>query len=192
MSLEVYGESLSSRMFLGTAQYPSPSILADAVRASGAEVVTVSLRREQAQGQAGGRYEQQVKKDQISAAALPPTEEGQHQRDKADINKILLKRVAGEAGDVVAKGAGQQQVKPLGRRKRVVGQEIKTSILGAVGKLLEFQSGQELGGGQQQPTANHDRHQQAGLEGVANLVAIRTGALKKIGRNSIETIARGR
>ena len=53
MSLEVYGESLSSRMFLGTAQYPSPSILADAVRASGAEVVTVSLRREQAQGQAG-------------------------------------------------------------------------------------------------------------------------------------------
>ena len=31
---------------LGTAQYPSPAILAEAVRASGAGVVTVSLRRE--------------------------------------------------------------------------------------------------------------------------------------------------
>jgi thiazole synthase len=56
MPLEVYGETLASRLFLGTAQYPSPSILADAVRASGTQVVTVSLRREQAQGQAGGRF----------------------------------------------------------------------------------------------------------------------------------------
>jgi thiazole synthase len=56
MPLEVYGETLASRLFLGTAQYPSPSILAESVRASGTQVVTVSLRREQAQGQAGGRF----------------------------------------------------------------------------------------------------------------------------------------
>jgi len=71
MSLEVYGESLSSRMFLGTAQYPSPSILADAVRASGAEVVTVSLRREQAQGQAGGRFWSLIR--ELGVRVLPNT-----------------------------------------------------------------------------------------------------------------------
>lgn len=41
-----YGVSLSSRLLLGTARYPSPAILAGAVKASGTEVVTVSLRRE--------------------------------------------------------------------------------------------------------------------------------------------------
>ncbi len=46
--MELYGVELSSRLLLGTAQYPSPAILGDAVRAAGAEVVTVSLRREAA------------------------------------------------------------------------------------------------------------------------------------------------
>jgi thiazole synthase len=41
-----YGIELKSRLLLGTARYPSPKILADAIQASGAEVVTVSLRRE--------------------------------------------------------------------------------------------------------------------------------------------------
>lgn len=44
--LTFYGVELTSRLLLGTAQYPSPAILADAARASGAEVLTVSLRRE--------------------------------------------------------------------------------------------------------------------------------------------------
>ncbi|OWU84305.1 thiazole synthase [Oceanicola sp. 22II-s10i] len=48
-----YGVPLTSRLMLGTAQYPSPQILRDAVAASGAEVVTVSLRRE---GAAGGAF----------------------------------------------------------------------------------------------------------------------------------------
>jgi len=42
------GRDLQSRMLLGTARYPSPAVLAEAVRRSGAEVVTVSLRREAA------------------------------------------------------------------------------------------------------------------------------------------------
>ncbi|EKF19316.1 thiazole synthase [Nitratireductor pacificus] len=54
--LRVYGETLSSRLFLGTAQYPSPSVMAEAVRASGIDLVTVSLRRETAGGRAGGRF----------------------------------------------------------------------------------------------------------------------------------------
>jgi thiazole synthase len=44
--MEFYGVTLASRLLLGTSQYPSPAILAEAVRASGAGIVTVSLRRE--------------------------------------------------------------------------------------------------------------------------------------------------
>lgn len=51
--MEVYGVELTSRLLLGTAHYPSPAILADAVRASGTQVVTVSLRREAGGGTAG-------------------------------------------------------------------------------------------------------------------------------------------
>ncbi|MCB1042835.1 MAG: thiazole synthase [Acidobacteria bacterium] len=45
---------VDSRMLLGTAQYPSPKILSDAIHASGASIVTVSLRR-QAPQQGGGQ-----------------------------------------------------------------------------------------------------------------------------------------
>ena len=44
--MKLYDVELASRLLLGSARYPSPAILADAVRASGTEVVTVSLRRE--------------------------------------------------------------------------------------------------------------------------------------------------
>ena len=52
----VYGESLPSRMMIGTALYPSPAILAESVRASNAGIVTVSLRREQARGRTGEHF----------------------------------------------------------------------------------------------------------------------------------------
>lgn len=48
-----YGIELASRLMLGTAQYPSPAVLSEAIRASGAEVVTVSLRRESGSRLAG-------------------------------------------------------------------------------------------------------------------------------------------
>jgi thiazole synthase len=51
--MQVYGTALGSRLLLGTAQYPSPAILAAAVRAAGTEVVTVSLRRESGATRAG-------------------------------------------------------------------------------------------------------------------------------------------
>lgn len=41
-----YGVELENPLMLGTAQYPSPAILAEAFLASGAAVATVSLRRE--------------------------------------------------------------------------------------------------------------------------------------------------
>jgi thiazole synthase len=52
----VYGTQLASRLLLGTALYPSPQIMADAVKASRAGIVTVSLRREQARGRTGERF----------------------------------------------------------------------------------------------------------------------------------------
>lgn len=44
--MDFYGTPLGSRLLLGTAQYPSPQVLADSVKSSGADIVTVSLRRE--------------------------------------------------------------------------------------------------------------------------------------------------
>ena len=55
------GEKLSSRLFIGSAGYPSPAILAEAVRASEAEVITVSLRRENAQERAGQKFWEHIR-----------------------------------------------------------------------------------------------------------------------------------
>ena len=44
-TLKVYGTELSSRFLLGSAGYPSPQVLADSITASGAQVVTVGLKR---------------------------------------------------------------------------------------------------------------------------------------------------
>ncbi|WP_298971683.1 thiazole synthase [uncultured Roseobacter sp.] len=48
-----YGKEIASRLMLGTAQYPSPAILADAFRRSDAGIATVSVRREAGGEQAG-------------------------------------------------------------------------------------------------------------------------------------------
>lgn len=53
-----YQAELQSRLLLGTARYPSPAVLLQAIKASGTEVVTVSLRREASSdpnGQTGGQ-----------------------------------------------------------------------------------------------------------------------------------------
>src|SRR5258708_38691001 len=51
-----YGVELGSRLLLGTARYPSPAVLERAIKASGAEGVTVSLRREGGSGRAGQSF----------------------------------------------------------------------------------------------------------------------------------------
>ncbi len=43
--LEIAGERFRSRILVGTAGYPSRQVMLDAIAASGAEIVTVSLRR---------------------------------------------------------------------------------------------------------------------------------------------------
>lgn len=51
-----YGVDLSSRLLLGTSQYPSPKVLADAVTAARTGIVTVSLRRESARERSGQAF----------------------------------------------------------------------------------------------------------------------------------------
>jgi thiazole synthase len=55
--MEVYGTEVTSRLLLGTAQYPSPKVLADAIKASGSDIITVSLRRETADGTGAGFWD---------------------------------------------------------------------------------------------------------------------------------------
>lgn len=45
-SWQVYDTELQSRLFIGTALYASPQVMLDAVRASKAQVITLSLRRQ--------------------------------------------------------------------------------------------------------------------------------------------------
>ncbi len=54
--MRLYDKDFTSRLLLGTARYPSPAILAKAVKGSGAEIITVSLRREQAGLRSGQEF----------------------------------------------------------------------------------------------------------------------------------------
>ena len=51
--LKLYDTELRSHLLLGTARYPSPAVLTEAVKTSNTEVVTVSLRRESGSEKAG-------------------------------------------------------------------------------------------------------------------------------------------
>ena len=68
---DFYGTTLANEFMLGTAQYPSPAILADAFKRSGASVATVSLRRESGTDRAGQRFWQLIK--DLNVHLLPNT-----------------------------------------------------------------------------------------------------------------------
>ena len=70
-ALIFYGQSFASRLLLGTSQYPSPQVLGDSVRASGAGIVTVALRRESARERAGQRFWELIK--ELGVKVLPNT-----------------------------------------------------------------------------------------------------------------------
>jgi thiazole synthase len=55
-ALAFYGANVASRLILGTSLYPSPQVMADAIKASGAGIVTVSLRREGARDRTGQKF----------------------------------------------------------------------------------------------------------------------------------------
>ncbi len=89
--MQLYGEEIGSRLLLGTAQYPSPQILAEAVKASGTEIITVSLRREGADG-AGTGFWQLLK--ELGVKILPNTA-GCHTAKEAVTTAQMAREVFG-------------------------------------------------------------------------------------------------
>jgi thiazole synthase len=71
MPFHIGGVELESRFFLGTAGYPSPQVLQQAIAASGAQVVTVGLKRQLAQAGAPGDFYRLIQ--QSGARLLPNT-----------------------------------------------------------------------------------------------------------------------
>ena len=69
--MQFYDKEINNRLFLGTAQYPSPAILADAVRGSKVDIVTVSLRRESGAERAGQDFWNLI--SDLDVSVLPNT-----------------------------------------------------------------------------------------------------------------------
>ena len=68
---QAYGVDLESRLLLGTARYPSLAIMAEAVAASGADVLTVGLRRQSPEQLGGGSIWDHVAR--LGCRVLPNT-----------------------------------------------------------------------------------------------------------------------
>ena len=90
--LSLYDAALSSRLLLGTARYPSPAVLAEAVSRSGAEIVTVSLRRETAGGKTGGTFFELIR--QLAVRVLPNTA-GCHSASEAILTAKMAREIFG-------------------------------------------------------------------------------------------------
>ncbi len=69
--ITLYGETFRSRLLLGTALYPSPDHMKRSVAASGAEIVTVSLRRESGLERSGQQFWALVR--ELGVRVLPNT-----------------------------------------------------------------------------------------------------------------------
>jgi thiazole synthase len=66
-----YETEITSRLMLGTAQYPSPAILAEAFKRSGAGIATVSVRRESGGERAGQAFWDMIR--DLDVRVLPNT-----------------------------------------------------------------------------------------------------------------------
>lgn len=92
--MQLYGVELASRLLLGTSGYLSPAVLAEAVRGSGAAVVTVSLRREAGGQDEGNGFWSLVR--QLGARILPNTA-GCHTVKEAVTTAHMSREVFGTA-----------------------------------------------------------------------------------------------
>ena len=73
MSFQIGGIELESRFFLGTARYPSPQVLQQAIAAAGTQVVTVGLKRQLAQAGTPNDFYRRI---QDSGARILPNTAG--------------------------------------------------------------------------------------------------------------------
>ncbi len=96
---EIGGRPLRSRLLLGTARYPSLAILQQAIAASGAEIVTVSLRRESAAERAGTRFWSAIKEmGDTGLAEYRRLQDGEGSRDHRRDGARNLRDAVAEAG----------------------------------------------------------------------------------------------
>lgn len=75
MSFNIYGEKFDNRLLIGSALYPSPEIMQQAILASGSKVITLSLKRQNPSEQSGQKiwqYLQQIV-TQVDGYLLPNT-----------------------------------------------------------------------------------------------------------------------
>ena len=70
-SLVIGGRTFSSRLIVGSALYPSPEIMVESIRASGAQLVTVALRRQNPTEKSGARFWELIRSLKIDV--LPNT-----------------------------------------------------------------------------------------------------------------------
>jgi len=88
MTFSIAGIELNSRFFLGTASYPSPQILQQAIAASGAEVVTVGLKRQMAAGGASTQNDFYKMIRDSGARLLPNTAGCRSAREAVTLSKM--------------------------------------------------------------------------------------------------------
>lgn len=69
--LNIYGTELESRLLIGSALYPSPAIMQQSILYSGAQVVTLSVSRQNPQAQGGTEYWQMIQ--ELGLHLLPNT-----------------------------------------------------------------------------------------------------------------------
>ncbi|MEA3434761.1 MAG: thiazole synthase [Campylobacterota bacterium] len=89
---EIGGKTLSSRLLIGSALYPSPANMEDAIKTSAAQIVTVSLRR-QAAGEGGGNQFWDIIKS-FGIEVLPNTA-GSHSAKEAITTAQMAREVFG-------------------------------------------------------------------------------------------------
>lgn len=90
MSWNIGGTTLKSHFFLGTACYPSPDVMVQAIKASEAEVITVSLRR-----QMPGNEKQSIFWDMIrnTGCNILPNTAGCHSMKEAVVTAQMAREV---------------------------------------------------------------------------------------------------
>ena len=93
--MRLYDMDVSSRLLLGTAQYPSPQVLTEAIAASGCGVVTVSLRREGAAAGAAAAGSGFWSLLQASGARILPNTAGCHSVRDAVTTAHMAREVFG-------------------------------------------------------------------------------------------------
>src|SRR6266481_6698421 len=90
--LNFYGKTFASRLLIGSALYPSPAIMQAAIRASGAQIVTVSLRRETAVSKTGDAFWSLIR--ELDVTVLPNTAGCRSVRAAVTTAKLARERFA--------------------------------------------------------------------------------------------------